>query len=100
MTRIHTQKKSYLKVYSKESNNQSHFTMSCLCIQTGNVVSKLNVFSHRPSRLRHQKKWLMIKNNALFTESDMKLLRFLNPPSQIHFIALCYDIDIKPKYSI
>lgn len=39
--------KFYSKVYSKESDNQSHFTMSCLCIQTGSTISKLNVVSNR-----------------------------------------------------
>lgn len=61
-------KKFFSKVYSKESDNQSHFTMSCLCIQTVNTLSKLNAFSNRdPAEETSKKKQLMIKNNTLFT---------------------------------
>ena len=39
------ERKVFLKVYLKESDNQSHFTMPCLCIQTENTISMAESFS-------------------------------------------------------
>ena len=72
VTRI-LKEKSFLKVYSQESDNQSHFTMPCLCIQTGNTISKLNVFSNRNQAEWGIQKCPMIKSNTLFTEADNEM---------------------------
>lgn len=85
-------KKPFSKVYSKESDNQSHFPMSCFCIQTGKTISKLNVFSNRDRAEGGIPKKLMIKNNTLFTEADNEMTAISK--LQIHLITLCYDIDI------
>ena len=67
------ERKVFLKVYLKESDNQSHFTMPCLCIQTENTMSKLNVFSNRNQAKWGIQKCPMIKNNTLFTEADNEM---------------------------
>ena len=57
--------KSPFQRFTQKSHNQSQFTMSYLCIQTGNTISKLNVFSNRDRAEGGIPKWPMIKNNTL-----------------------------------
>lgn len=64
---------SFSIVYSKESDNQSYFTVACLCIQTENTIPGLNVFSNRDRAEGGIQKWLMIKNNRHFTAVANKM---------------------------
>lgn len=54
--------------FTQKNHNQSQFTMSYLCIQTGNKF--LNLMYFLTDRTEGGiPKWPMIKNNTLFTEA-------------------------------